>query len=95
LPLDKSSGQRQSAYSDVLVSADVPTAFLQRAITSASTGKSAVEHTELVNYLRSQSYIFDNRARILIESTLAGRLAKVGFQRGDIADEFGWVRRIS
>jgi hypothetical protein len=31
----------------------------------------------------------------LIESTLAGRLAKVGFQRGDITDEFGWVRRIS
>jgi hypothetical protein len=28
-------------------------------------------------------------------ATLAGRLAKVGFQRGDIADEFGWVRRIS
>jgi class 3 adenylate cyclase len=81
----------QSYFRDV----DVPTALLQRAITSASTGKSAVEHTELVNYLRSQSDTFDHRARILIESTLAGRLAKVGFQRGDITDEFGWVRRIS
>jgi hypothetical protein len=69
--------------------------LLQRAITSTSTGKSAVEHTELVNYLRSQSDTFDNRVCILIESTVAGRLAKVGLQRGDIADEFGWVRRIS
>jgi hypothetical protein len=55
---------------------DIPTALLQRAITSASTGKSVVEHTELMNYLRSQSDTFDNRARILVESTLAGRLAK-------------------
>jgi hypothetical protein len=74
-----------------VVSADVPTALLQRAITSVSTGKSAVEHTELVNYLRSRHL----RQPSAYFATLAGRLAKVGFQRGDIADEFGWVRRIS
>jgi hypothetical protein len=62
----------QSYFRDV----DVPTTLLQRAIASASAGKSVVEHIELMNYLRSQSDTFDNRARVLIESTLAGRLAK-------------------
>jgi hypothetical protein len=55
---------------------EVPTALLERAIASASTGKTAVEHTGLLNYVRSQSDTFDSRVRILIDSTLADQLAK-------------------
>jgi hypothetical protein len=62
----------QSYFRDV----DVPTALLQRAIASASTDKGVVAHAELLNYLRSQGDTFDNRARILIESTLVGRSRK-------------------
>jgi hypothetical protein len=54
---------------------DIPTATLQRAIGSVSTGKMAVEHTELLNYLGSLGDAFDSGVRILIESTLVGRLA--------------------
>jgi hypothetical protein len=60
----------QSYFRDV----DIPTALLQRAINSVSTGKGVVEHSELLNYLRSRSHTFDSQARILIESALAARL---------------------
>jgi len=61
----------ESYFRDV----DVPTALLQRAITSASTNKGDVEYSELMNYLRAQNDAFDNRARILIDSTLAYNLS--------------------
>jgi hypothetical protein len=56
---------------------DIPIALLRRAITSASTNKGDVEHSELMNYLRAQNEAFDNRARILVDSALADSLLKI------------------
>jgi hypothetical protein len=69
-PPENGAKSGQNYFRDV----DIPTALLGRAITSVSTGKGVVEHAELLHYLRSQGDVFDNRARILIESTLANRI---------------------
>jgi hypothetical protein len=59
---------------------NIPTALLQRAITSASNNKGAAEHSELVNFLHAQNDTYNNQARILIDSALADSLSKK-FQR--------------
>ena len=71
-PSHSSEKPSESRYRDV----DVPTALLRRAITSASTNKGDVEHSELMNYLRAQNDEFDNQARILIDSALADSLSE-------------------
>jgi hypothetical protein len=60
---------------------DIPTALLQRAIASASNNKGVVEHSELMNYLRAQDAVFNDQARILIDSALADSLSKNPGQR--------------
>ena len=58
--------------------------MVQRAITSASINKGVVEHSELMNYLRTQNDAFDNQARILIDSALADSLFKKPNERNSI-----------
>jgi hypothetical protein len=55
---------------------DIPTALLQRAITSASNNKAAAEHSELMNFLHAQNDRYNNQARILIDSALADSISK-------------------
>jgi hypothetical protein len=63
---------------------DIPTALLQHAITSASTNKGAVEHSELMNFLRAQNDAYNKQGRILIDSALADKLSKNSDQHGSI-----------
>ncbi len=70
-PIASTGSESGSYFRDV----DVPTGLLQRAIASASTNKAVVEHSDLMNYLRSQNDAFDNQVRILIDSTLADSLS--------------------
>jgi hypothetical protein len=63
---------------------DVPTALLQRAITSASDNKGAAEYPELMNYLHAQGDAFKGQTRILIDSALADKLSKNLDQYGSI-----------
>ena len=69
--------QESVKYRDI----DIPTDLLQRAITSASHIKGAVEHSELMKFLRSQNHAYNDRARILIDSALADSLSKKSDQR--------------
>jgi hypothetical protein len=57
--------------------------LLKRAIASASNNKGAVEHSELINFLRAQDAAYNKQARILIDSALADSLSKEADQRDD------------
>ena len=61
--------------------ANIPTALLKRAIASASNNKGAVEHSELMNFLRAQNDAYNNQAHILIDSALADNLSNKLDQR--------------
>jgi hypothetical protein len=63
---------------------DVPTALLQRAITSASDNKGAAEYPELMNYLHAQGDAFKGQTRILIDSALADKLSRNIDEHGSI-----------
>jgi hypothetical protein len=69
----------QARFQDI----DIPTALLQRAITSASNKKGTAEHSELMDFLRAQNDAYGNKARILIDSALADSLSKEVDQRDD------------
>jgi hypothetical protein len=77
-----SSGEKpaERRYRDI----DIPTALLRNAITSTSTHKENAERSELINYLRAQNDVFDNQARILIDSALAESLSKKPDERNSI-----------
>ena len=62
----------KSRFQDI----DIPTDLLQRAITSASNSKGAVEHSELMNFLRAQNDAYNYEAHILIDSALADSISK-------------------
>jgi hypothetical protein len=70
----------ENRYRDI----DIPTALLRNAIRSASNHKEGVEHSELINYLRTQSDTFDSRARVLIDSELAKSLSGTLGERNSI-----------
>jgi hypothetical protein len=60
---------------------NIPTALLQRAITSASNNKGAADHSELITFLHAQHDTYNNQKRILIDSALADSLSKKVDQR--------------
>jgi hypothetical protein len=60
---------------------DIPTNLLQRAIASASNNKEAVEHSELMNFLRAQNNAYNSHSRVLIDSALADSVSKKSDQR--------------
>jgi hypothetical protein len=61
----------------------IPTALLQRAISSASNNKVVAEHSELMNFLRAQNDAYNDR-RILIDSALADSFPKEIDKRSSI-----------
>jgi hypothetical protein len=71
--------QESVKYRDI----DIPTDLLQRAITSASNNKGAVEYSELMNFLRAQIEAFNYEARILIDSELADSISQKSGQRDE------------
>jgi hypothetical protein len=73
------SGQEpvNSGFRDI----NIPTALLQRAITSASNHRGGAEHSELMDFLRAQNDAYNNKARILIDSALADSLSNKLVQR--------------
>jgi hypothetical protein len=79
-PTQSSENPVESRFHDVVV----PTALLRRAITSASTDKAVIEHSELTKYLRAQNDAFNNRARILIDSALADSVLEQSNERANI-----------
>ena len=71
--------QESVKYRDI----DIPTDLLQRTITSASNNQGAVEHSELMNFLRAQNDAYSSEAHILIDSALADSISKKSDQRDE------------
>lgn len=70
--LQPAEGPVESRFRDI----NIPTALLQRAITSASNKNRVAKDFELMNFLRAQNNTYNNLSYILIDSALADSLSK-------------------
>jgi hypothetical protein len=52
---------------------ELPTALLRQAIASTLTGKTSMDHSELMDYLQTHNGALDSRSQILIDADLAAR----------------------